>query len=507
MTKQYFKVTLKTDIVINASLATEGNMKTLDYIPGSNFLGIVAGDYKQLKEQGKAFDIFHSGAVSFGDAHITSDGSQSYAMPFSLFVDKLNKEVTGNDVQVWQHHVLEKNNYRPEAEDSTTENKKYKQLKQHRSGYLNPNNQYTSKIEKRFALKSAQNRAERKSLDEAMFGFESMKKGQEFIFSVDSNEKSYLDIVTKALTGTKRVGKSKSAQYGQVEIEAIGAPSIFSNQPCQANQLIIYAESNLCVLNEYGQATFQPSPSDFGLDGKGKFNWAASQVRTYSYSPWNAYRNTTDPQRDCIQKGSVLVFEFKEGQAPEIPSQTNIGAFQAEGLGRVLYNPVFLQADNSNGRWKTILQEYKVVKPSKVDLKITSSLGLFLKQRKDTLGAELKIGDAVQKFIAMNGTKFNDISSSQWGGIRNIAAKAESMDDLKSKLFGKDIFKKTDNPGFLMNGVAVEKIWDKKKGKLRGLLLKELLDAKTQKLPPEYFAKLAAEMTKIKQQQKEPQSS
>ena len=38
----YFKCTLLTDVIITQSAATDGHQSTLDYIPGSNFLGICA---------------------------------------------------------------------------------------------------------------------------------------------------------------------------------------------------------------------------------------------------------------------------------------------------------------------------------------------------------------------------------------------------------------------------------------------------------------------------------
>ena len=88
MEEQYYKCTLLSDVILNNKMATEGNMTTLDYIPGSNFLGIVANElYKNHKE--KAYKILHTDKVSFGDAHISLDGTEvSYAMPFSLFKDK-----------------------------------------------------------------------------------------------------------------------------------------------------------------------------------------------------------------------------------------------------------------------------------------------------------------------------------------------------------------------------------------------------------------------------------
>lgn len=506
MITKFFSCTLQTDIVINASLATEGNMKTLDYIPGSNFMGIVAKSYGHLKAENIAFDIFHSGTVSFGDAHISTGGNYSYTIPFSLFGDKLNKELTGENAKIWVHHILEKN-------DIKTKNKELEkiQFKQHRSGYLNVAGQYIPKIEKKFALKSAQDRTARKSKDKAMFGFESIKKGQVFLFSVKFKNADFEKQVTKELIGNQRIGKSRSAQYGQVFIKALeSAPNVFEHKPCLDKQLIIYAESNLCLFNEYGQSTFLPTPQHFGLkEEEGEINWAASQIRTYSYSPWNAYRNTSDPQRDCILKGSVIVFEFKEKENARVPDNKMIGAYQSEGLGRVLYNPDLLKANPVSGLWNMKLTKYKPPENSSTPIEVTSPLGKFLLNKKQWADDKLAIGVAVQEFLTNEDEHkkpykklFSNVSSSQWGGIRNLAIKADSMDDLRLKLFGKDETIKNDNPGFLMNGIAAENIWDKQKGKLRKILLKELIKAKSKKLPPEYFAKLAAEITKLIQQEK-----
>jgi len=494
--KIYFKCTLESDIVINASLATEGNMKTLDYIPGSNFLGIAAKNYKQWKKDDLAYDIFHSGNISFGDAHLTKDGSMSYAMPFSLFTDKLATEVAGPNAKVLVHHILQRY---LDGKDSNI------QLKQYRKGYLNPNKEFIPKVEKRFALKSAQDRTSRKSLDSAMFGFQSMKAGQTFIFSLDIKEgilsKENIKKLTESLEGGQRIGKSKSAQYGQVTIKEISVPDIFPNEDCQGNCLLIYAESNLCFYNEYGQPIFQPTPSDFGLADLGEFDWVESQIRTYSYSPWNFHRNTTDPQRDCIQKGSVLVFKFDDPTQARNPNDSQVGAFQSEGLGCVIYNPTFLSA-NDEGRWTFELIKPKP-KPSN-HLKITdkkeenygSDLGKFLLKKYKRSERELAIGKAVLNFI--NGTTdkgklhtsiFENIPTSQWGQIRAKAFKAKNNIDLIDDLFGEK--------GMLTTGVAADRYWNKKGGLARVTLQKTIQD---NTLENTYVIKLATEMAKWKQQ-------
>ncbi|MEA3452074.1 MAG: hypothetical protein U9Q83_09265, partial [Bacteroidota bacterium] len=252
MTTKYFKCKLLTDVVLNSSLATEGNMQSLDFIPGSNFLGIVAKElYENTNKE--TLDIFHSENVLFGDALISENSKLSYAMPFSLFQDKLENEITKNTV--WVHHKL--SDFEREKMPKH-DNGDDRQLKQHRSGYLNTENKYIKKVEKSFSLKSAYNREERRSDDGKMFGFDAIKKGQKFIFSVIFNDETYIDKVTKALTGKKRLGKSKTAQYGQVDIEPIDKPETFeSKNEFINNKLVIYAESRLMFFNETGNPSFQ----------------------------------------------------------------------------------------------------------------------------------------------------------------------------------------------------------------------------------------------------------
>ena len=498
--KIYFKCLLESDIVLNASLATEGNMKTLDYIPGSNFLGIAARHYENWKNKNLAYAIFHSGDISFGDAHLTKDGTMSYAMPFSLSTNKLDTEVSGPRAQVWVHHVLQQKNIQP-VDDSG----KNIRLKQYRKGYLNINRGFISRVDKNFALKSAYDRGSRKSLDTAMFGFESMKEGQEFIFSINIKDGKFseenISMLIRSLEGKQRIGKSKSAQYGQVNISKIKDPKIFRNKECQGDRLLIYAETNLCFYNNYGQPTFQPSPEDFGLTGLGNFIWAESQVRTYSYSPWNGKRGTTDPQRDCIQKGSVLVFKFNDSSKANNPTLSQVGGFQAEGLGRIIYNPDFLKA-KENGRWDFMLQKEEKnntstnIDTDKSKANYKSSLGKFLLKKYSLAEKELAIGKAVLDFIdgqiasrKTHSEIFKDIPTSQWGGIRAKAFKIQNKIDLIDALFGSE--------GALTTGVAADKYWNKKNGLARTTLQTTI---QNNSLGSVFVVKLATEMAKWKQE-------
>ena len=133
----YFNCTLMSDVVLNSKLATEGNMTTLDYIPGSNFLGIAAkhlyNTVKVTKEE--AYQLFHSGEVKFGDGRIaTSEMAITYAVPFIFFQDKLNSKL--EEDPIYLHHQITKENYPQGPKDDKDGKKTNLQLQQARTGYI-----------------------------------------------------------------------------------------------------------------------------------------------------------------------------------------------------------------------------------------------------------------------------------------------------------------------------------------------------------------------------------
>ena len=481
MITKYFQCHLKTDIVLNASLATEGNMRTLDYIPGSNFLGIVAAKrYKQLPLSA-AYDIFHSGKVSFGDAHIAEGLAYSYQIPFSYLMEKLKQKITQDSI--WVHHHLQS----LKIETS--------RFKQQREGFINRNSTYIKRPKKSMAIKSAYDRNVRASKSGAMFGLQSLSQGQTFIFAIHFSDTKYIKQVTQQLVGKNRIGKSRNAQYGQVEIKELESPPLlFENREMTSKQLVIYAESNLCLLNEYGQSTFQPEMKDFGLSKEyGDIDWKACKIRTYSYSHWNAHRNTGDTPRDVIQKGSVFVLKLKEAiPLKHLPKQ--IGIHHAEGLGRILYNPAFLDA-NANGLFTGKFQQATEEAKSSIPYVPSTPLSYFLSMTKTAKMEELTIGKAVIEFMKMHKDKFVHIPPSQWGAIRSKAIAASNMESLHETLFGVD--QNEEKKGFLKSGVAADRYWNKSNGICLIYLEQTLI--KNKSLGTKYIAKLAAEMAKLKQ--------
>ncbi len=495
MTTYNFKCTLLSDLVLNSKLATEGNMTTLDYIPGSNFLGIAANKLYKPDAYEIAYRLFHSGEVKFGDGRVaTSQGEPTYAVPFLFFQDKLNSKLENDPIYL--HHLVTSENY-PLGNDKKTK----LQLQQSRSGYISASGTLVKEVDKRFSLKSAYDRENRTSRTGYMFGFEAIPSGTVFIFSVTSEDRALLDQIAKVLDGDQRLGKSKTAEYGQVKIEKIDhtepLPTFSST-----DYTLVYAESNLCFLGKAGQPTFQPSAEDLGLTG-GVIDWSKSQIRTYSYAPWNGQRKTTSTQRHCIAKGSVF---YVKG-ATTSNKEFFVGHYQAEGLGKVIYNPIFLESDGNKASslFKIYLDEK--AESNFKEGKLNTPLARLLEKQKNQKFIELLTSELVTEYVydkvSDQFKNLKGVSPSQWGNIRSIASRSQEVSEMKSKLYeGKD--------AYLMHGVAYENCWGKN-GESRLKSLKKIIsevEEKSNILSPKngkdapkidlrvFVAKFASEMAK-----------
>lgn len=457
MTTLQFKVTLLSDVILNQKSASTSNNNTLDFIPGSCFLGIAASSLYKNGANAKTLELFHSGKVRWGDAHLGSNGNRGNKVPASLFYPKLKKA----SEELYVHHFIN-----PEDEEIRN-----KQLKQCRAGFYDFLEETPVKIkaETTFAIKSARDKKSRTSLDSSMFGYEALCKGAVLYFEVETDNDNYRDDIIKALEGEKRVGRSRTAQYGLVKIEKCSFKQVESKTAGNGT-VFVYADSRLVIIDqETGMPTFQPTPEDLGIEG-GKINWEKSQVRTFQYAPWNFKRQCFDTDRCCIEKGSVLVIEG----ATSCPDKTSyIGAYRNEGLGRVIYNPAFLaKATDSGKACYTLNDDKKEVTESKLS-KCNAGNSPLLGYLNAQLAAQqlnVKIYEVVNEFVHDHGNVFKGEFASQWGTIRALASTPDNS-EIQDVLF-------EDQKGYLEHGVGEEKWSDKgRKSKLYNFIKKFDTDA------------------------------
>lgn len=423
MNTLYFKCTLLTDVIITQSAATDGHQSTLDFIPGSNFLGICAKEYDKFSQEEQLL-MFHTGDVQFGDAHVASNGIRTLRIPAVMHYPK------GKSVEELCYLNF---GYDPEKASDKTE-----QLKQCRHGFYafvpEDKKAFEQPVETAYAIKSAYDYEKRRSEDDKMYGYESMDQGLEFLFAVRLSDKAeqFEEDIKKYLEGNHRLGKSKTAQYGLVKIEE-AKENMFPDYTGSVLKdksgieiYTVYADSRLIFIDENTlQPTFRPTAEQLGFKAEDEILWEHSQVRTFQYAPWNNKRQTRDADRCGIEKGSVFAVKSSSG----IPSCNVIGQFKNEGFGKVIYNPSFLEYDeNKNGLSKWTFAKEEGPKPAASE-KIKSTqmpLMRFLDDKKTRVTQFNTVMQAVNAFVENNKKLFKkDDFSSQWGTIRAYANQYE----------------------------------------------------------------------------------
>jgi hypothetical protein len=485
-----FRCRLLSDVIINYRAATEGNQETLDFIPGSSFLGVAARDlYKATSEEN--FVIFHSGKIRFGDAHPIYKTCRAVRVPSSLYSPKGFK-ITDKALV---HHLL--------PENGLKENVKPIQLKQAREGYItknqnDENSAFYFTAEKSFSIKSAFDRLKRRAMDARMYGYEAMSKGMEMGFEVSFDKDLAPEIrqkVINALLGHRSIGRSSNAQYGLVEISQENYEDSFTSFDFQ-NGLLIYAESRLAFRDAYGQLTLIPTAQDLGVTHPDAYiNWSKSQVRTFHYAPYNSTRKQRDADRIGIEKGSVLYIEGATiKDLAKNAAEKGVGIFINEGFGRIIVNPSFLKAEGNNARsiFSYIRLPEATAETEAENTEVVAEhdkiLLDFLKQQKQLKQNEQDTYRKVNEFIEQQNIRQWRGMASQWGSIRMKAM----VNTDKQKLYDA-LFKEPE--GYLVHGVAKEKWEGKKLNDLKNFFKEQLSHADnntTQKV----IINLAAEMAK-----------
>lgn len=495
-----FECVLLSDLVLNANPATEGPQSTLDFIPGGNFLGIVASKYDTLTPK-QQMTIFHSGKVRFGDAHpmVGDKMIRTLKVPASMYYPKLPSE----EEYLYLHHFIRR--------DSSEEKRKMPQIKQCRSGFyaFDDNIGVLAYPERYFCMKSAYDSSLRKAQDNKMYVYEALRKGSRFLFDVEIDADGVESFIIDSLCGIHHIGRSRTAQYGLVEIKQVSYEETQSlKEPLVINghkYISVYADSRLVFLDENGQPTYQPTAEQLGV--KGDIDWSLSQVRTFCYAPWNGHRKTRDADRAGLEKGSVFMVRTDQ----EVTGHRYVGSYKNEGFGRVIYNPDFLSGDSATGfaTYSLTKSEREEKVKGNTSLSGTPLLNYIAKQQEKKEASDF-IFEKVNEFVTDNRGKFKEMTfASQWGTIRSIAMGCKSSDDIYDELFdkqkeyqhyaspsdGENRIEKKSN-GYLTHGVAENKWKQSGRAKILRIFMDDICVMHKDYLK-EAVVNLASEMAKI----------
>ncbi len=334
-------VTLESDTVVSQRNATSGDHKSLPYLPGATFLGACAGHlYSDLG--GQAWNSFHSGKVRFHNAlPLDGSGCPGFPMPLAFFRTKYPQ----NDIDAQETYNLARQTW----------SLKGLQPKQRRDGFLCGDGAEI-KPTRAFRLKTAIDRDKGfRATDSQLFGYQFLAAGSRWYLQIDFDadiaEALINSISDYLVDGSIRIGRSRSAEFGQVRIETLENPLDLPTTPDGNKRLVVYCLSDLALRDpETGIPTLQPTTDLLGLP-EGKLLPEFSYLRFRNYAPFNAYRGANDLERQVIVAGSVITFQLndelnkKDLEQRQQQLSAAVGDYRQDGLGQLWLNPSFLSGD------------------------------------------------------------------------------------------------------------------------------------------------------------------
>lgn len=338
MPQSSFDLLLDQPLILSLQAASAGAHQCLDHVPGSVLLGLAASRLYAELDANDAWTLFHSGQVRFGDALPTDPrGQATYPLPLCWHAYK------GEPVRVagrLQADAL----FDPAC--STPDARR--QPVQVRSGFTALDGSFVEP-ERLQTLKTAIDPDTGMAAESQLFGYEALAPGQRFRFALQADPdvpQALWQRLLKALTGTARLGRSRSAQFGRVSIVRYDAAPAGSDEvPASApgTDLTLWLLSDLALEHD-GQPCLTPHPPLLGLPPETRWQVDRSFLRSRRYSPYNAFRRCYDAERQVISRGSVLRFSLPGTlDAAMIEAlQSGLGLYLESGLGRVWVNPPLL---------------------------------------------------------------------------------------------------------------------------------------------------------------------
>lgn len=330
-----FEIILEQPVILSQQAASAGAHQSLDYIPGSTLLGLAASRLYANLDTDSAWLLFHSGRARFQDALPLHQGETGHPVPLCWHSWKGESARDGDRLD-------SRRLFNPAHPDFA--NEPGRQPVQLRSGYVTSSGLLIEPLQQQ-TLKTAIDRSSGMAAESQLFGYEALSPGQCFRFDLQADDDLPTDLwqqLVQAISGPARLGRSRSAQFGQVRI-SLQADGALSSPACAGNHLTLWLLSDL-LLEDQGQPCLRPDAQLLGLPTGSQWLAEHSFLRSRRYSPYNAYRRSYDAERQVICRGSVLRYALPRGlRADELHElECGLGLQIESGLGRAWVNPPLL---------------------------------------------------------------------------------------------------------------------------------------------------------------------
>lgn len=350
-----YRLTFKEQVVIPTADGDPNTVVTQQEVPGSSVLGAAAWNYLRHTEDSPETDetfrrVFLDGGLCFLTAYPEAVDTQQRLLPIphSIREFKKSKATIVNFLKQPPAKLI---------------NQPTKRLGRHygRIGGKGLETQ-TVKTKRNYHHARADNRTKGRALEGSgtIFQYEAIQAGQIFQGAVLGSKSELADLQKWLRDGSLiRVGRSRSAQYGETKFEWIGKieklckhtewNGFLSQSPPRnlGKRLIITTLSSLLNVNDRGHPDVnfpvQELAAVLGLKAS-DLTLSSSYTRTETISGYNSHLRLPRQQVPAIGAGSVFEFELARDLTETDQKQllklerNGLGMRKNEGYGRVAVN-------------------------------------------------------------------------------------------------------------------------------------------------------------------------
>lgn len=301
-------IQLKEPVVLGTQNTDTNTVFSQDYIAGSQVLGMLAWAFPDKKNT-DFNELFLYDHLQFGACY--PDGS--VALPLSIQKEKYEPVATFHNLLSNKPNTVTKNIGGLINEEGEVKVKKHF-------------NFHSSRIE-RSAGRSVKDQA-----TGGIFYYESLDKGIIFNGKI-SGDTVILEKLYKQFGGTtqQQLGKSKSSQYGNIEVTLTPAENTTTTTISKECYYLV-VQSPIILYNDYGY----PSPTKEELQTAIGNNVKICDEATTSVVPIELYNSSW-----LAKSGKVMAFKegstFKVETNDAIPKEQTIGEWRTKGFGKVKF--------------------------------------------------------------------------------------------------------------------------------------------------------------------------
>jgi len=312
------RIRLESPVVISAQSGDSTLTGTLDYIPGSSILGLLAGRYLKAKVKTAEFDrIFLRGDVHFHNLYPVRGNDEFLPCPQNIwrsksdpgrFINIFSKPNNADDYQKVDTYARATDNFLD----------------------IHP-------VETEIFFHHERDYARGISKSGVVFNYEALSAGQEFSGCIQGSEDD-IGLIHELLSTdiTLRLGKSKTSQYGNAVLLTCEKSDYAIDSEKELAGSIMVMASDTIIKNFMGISTVELSELERILRTK-IISAALNTSRTETIV--NAHR-AKRPSEIAFKAGSVFMLEACPGNAEDLVMH-GLGERTWEGYGQVYFPEEF----------------------------------------------------------------------------------------------------------------------------------------------------------------------